>query len=137
MVTAEGHILSMCGLYCDTCPAFQNGLCAGCPRLEMGDCVVRDCAHRKELESCHDCELDSCYHFEAYTARRALMRERTKALMARFKRLGITPDTGGGGCGSGGCGSGGGCGSAGGCSGCSVAGSCGAVKALDALERIE
>ncbi len=106
---AEGRIVSKCGLYCDTCPAFQNGLCNGCPSLGMGDCVVRDCAHLKEIDSCHDCELESCYHFEAYTARRSLMRERTKALMAKYKALGINPDDATGGCGSGGgCGGGGG-----------------------------
>lgn len=98
----NGHIVSKCGLYCDTCPAFQNGLCDGCPKLGPGDCVVRDCAHRKQISSCHDCELDSCYHFEAYTIRRQLMRERTKALMAKYKKAGIDPDALKSGCGSGG-----------------------------------
>lgn len=102
----EFHIVSKCGLYCDTCPAFQNGLCNGCPRLEMDDCVVRDCAHRKEIASCHDCELDSCYHFEAYTIRRRLMRERTRALLKRVKTDGEATASGGG--------CGGGCGGAGG-----------------------
>ena len=107
-VDTQGHIVSACGLYCDTCPAFENGLCHGCPSLEMGDCVVRDCAHLKEIGSCHECTLDSCHHFEAYTARRRLMRERTKALMAKYKALGIDPnELQSGGCG-GGCGGGGG-----------------------------
>lgn len=128
----EKHIVSKCGLYCDTCPAFQNGLCNGCPRLGLGECVVRDCAHLKKIGTCHDCELDSCYHFEAYTARRALMRQRTKAYLAKQKASGKEP-AGAGGCG--GCGSGGGCGTSGGCSGCSVAGGCSAIKILEALEK--
>ena len=142
MATVEAHVVSKCGLYCDTCPAFQNGLCNGCPRLGLGTCVVRDCAHRKQIASCHDCELDSCHHFEAYTARRQLMRRRTKALLARYKaQAGSAAAEGGcgsgGGCG-GGC-SGGGCGTggaAGGCSGCGSAGSCGALKAIEALANI-
>lgn len=134
-VDGERHIVSKCGLYCDTCPAFQNGLCSGCPRLELGDCVVRDCAHLKKVGTCYDCELDSCYHFEAYTARRQLMRERTKSLMKKMGRL--DPAAGGGGCG--GCGKSGGCGSgngSNGCAGCSLSGGCSALKMLEALERI-
>lgn len=131
-VDDEFRIVSKCGLYCDTCPAFQQGLCNGCPRLELGDCVVRDCAHLKKVGTCLDCELDSCYHFEAYTARRRLMRERTQRLMAK---LGRSKGAIRGGCG---CGSGGGCGSGtGGCSGCSLAGSCSAIKLLEALGRFE
>lgn len=133
----ELRIVSKCGLYCDTCPAFQNGLCNGCPRLELGDCVVRDCAHLKEVGTCHDCELDSCYHFEAYTARRQLMRERTKSLMKKLGRL--EPASAAKGCG-GGCGGGGGCGTgqaSGGCAGCSLAGGCSAIKMLEALEQIK
>lgn len=144
----ERHIVSKCGLYCDTCPAFQNGLCNGCPRLGPDECVVRDCAHRKEIETCLDCELDSCYHFEAYAARRQLMRQRTRAYLAKEKTLGKQAAGAGGcggcaagGCASGGCGSGG-CGS-GGCGGCSLvaaagdnrAGGCSALKILEALER--
>lgn len=131
----ERHVVSKCGLYCDTCPAFQHGLCDGCPRLELGDCVVRDCAHLKKVGTCYDCELDSCYHFEAYTARRQLMRERTKSLMTKLGRL--DPSASKSGCG--GCGSGGGCGScgtSGGCAGCSLKGGCSAIKMLEALERI-
>jgi|GEM_PF-1800364 len=131
----ERHIVSKCGLYCDTCPAFQHGLCQGCPRLELGECVVRDCAHLKEVGTCHDCELDSCYHFEAYTARRQLMRERTKHLIAKVGRP--SSKAAGLGCG-GGCG--GGCGTAkgsGGCSGCSLSGGCSALKMLEALEQLE
>lgn len=139
--TAAGErIVSRCGLYCDTCPAFHQGLCNGCPSLGLGECVVRDCAHLKTIDSCHDCELESCYHFEAYTVRRQLMRERTKALLTRYKALGITVEGSSGGCGSGGCGSGGcgsgGCGSggaSGGCAGCSSAGSCGVAKVIEAL----
>src|SRR5690606_30267776 len=85
--------------------------------------VVRDCAHLKKVGTCLDCELDSCYHFEAYTARRRLMRERTQRLTAK---LGRSKGAIRGGCG---CGSGGGCGSGnGGCSGCSLAGGCSASK---------
>jgi len=131
----ERHIVSKCGLYCDTCPAFQHGLCPGCPRLELGDCVVRECAHLKEVGTCYDCELDSCYHFEAYAARRRLMRERTRSLLAKLRRLAPAKATGagcGGGCG--GCAAGGG---AGGCAGCSAAGGCSAVRLLEALEQLE
>jgi hypothetical protein len=131
-VDDEFRIVSKCGLYCDTCPAFQQGLCNGCPRLELGDCVVRDCAHLKKVGTCLDCELDSCYHFEAYTARRRLMRERTQRLTAK---LGRSKGAIRGGCG---CGSGGGCGSGnGGCSGCSLAGGCSAIKLLEALGSFE
>ncbi len=135
------RIVSKCGFYCDTCPAFQNGLCAGCPRLGPDECVVRDCAHRKEIETCLDCELDSCYHFEAYAARRQLMRQRTRAYLAKEKAAGRSAAGGCGGCASGGCGAGG-CG-AGGCGGCGLAaaaggngaGGCSALKILEALER--
>lgn len=142
MATPKEHLVSKCGLYCDTCPAFQNGLCPGCPKLELGECVVRECAERKRIDSCYDCELDSCYHFEAYTARRRLMRQRTKALLARYRAQGgVDADATGGGCGTGGCGGGcGGCGakggSSGGCSGCASAGSCGAARALAALAEL-
>ena len=160
----EFHIVSKCGLYCDTCPAFQNGLCKGCPRLEIDDCVVRDCAHRKNVATCHDCELDSCYHFEAYAARRELMRERIKAYtrVVSGGRSGKSAGGCGGGCGAGGCGTGG-CGvapsaeagrlngavtgkatpgnaAAGGCSGCASAsgtGGCAAIRMIEALARIE
>lgn len=114
--TEDGrHIVSKCGLYCDTCPAFIHGLCAGCPRLSLDDCIVKACAHRKEIDTCLDCERDSCYHFEAYFERRQMIRRRMKRLMAR-KSL-ADQDRGEAkvarGCGSGGCG------------GCSAAGSCG------------
>lgn len=132
----ERRIVSKCGLYCDTCPAFLQGLCPGCPRLELGDCVVRDCAHLKKVGTCYDCELDSCYHFEAYTARRRLMRERIRRLTAKLRGLGWAAKAGagcGGGCG--GCGTAGG--TAGGCSGCSLSGGCSALKVLEALEQLE
>lgn len=133
----ERHIVSKCGLYCDTCPAFQQGLCPGCPRLELGECVVRECAHLKKIGTCHDCELDSCYHFEAYAERRRLMRARTKSLMSKLGRLDSSMAGGGcgGGCGSGGCGTAKGAG--GGCSGCSLSGGCSAIKMLEALEELE
>src|SRR5690625_1835282 len=115
--TEDGkHIVSKCGLYCDTCPAFIHGLCAGCPKLSLEDCVVKACAHRKEINTCLDCERDSCYHFEAYYERRQMVRRRTKRLMAKEKTYdyaqGKIPATSG-------------CGTAGGCGGCSSAGSCG------------
>ena len=139
-VDGELHVVSKCGLYCDTCPAFRNGLCNGCPRLEMDDCVVRDCAHRRNVATCQDCELDSCYHFEAYTIRRQLMRERTKALLRRTSAGGAAASACSTGCGGGGCG---GCqsrGASGGCSGCassSAAGGCAAVRMLEALAKVE
>src|SRR5690625_7350020 len=84
--TEDGrHIVSKCGIYCDTCPAFIHGLCQGCPKLSMDDCVVKACAHRKEIDTCYDCERDSCYHFEAYYERRQMIRRRTKRLMTREK----------------------------------------------------
>ncbi|HET7559948.1 MAG TPA: DUF3795 domain-containing protein [Limnochordia bacterium] len=149
----ERHIVSACGMFCDTCPAFLNGVCGGCPRLDEGECVTRDCAHRKGLNSCLECELEQCFHYEAYNERRNMMRRRTKKLVARSKLLngevqGGTPFGSGGGCG-GGCstrsgGSGGGCG---GCSGCGTksaghaasepAGGCPAVSGmLAALDNI-
>lgn len=131
------HVVSRCGLYCDTCPAFQNGLCPGCPHLERGECVVRECAERKRIASCYDCELDSCHHFEAYAARRRLMRQRTKALLARSRAQGGAAGAARGGCGAGGCGGCGGCSAGGsGCSGCASAGACGAARALAALAEL-
>lgn len=115
--TEDGrHIVSKCGLYCDTCPAFIHGLCQGCPKLSLDDCVVKACAHRKEIDTCHDCERDSCYHFEAYYERRQMIRRRTKRLMTRkkvfdYERGVIAAKSG--------------CGSGGGCGGCSSAGACG------------
>ncbi|MFS8572601.1 MAG: hypothetical protein LOD85_06195, partial [Clostridia bacterium] len=92
-------------------------------------------ANLKEVGTCYDCELDSCYPFEAYAARRRLMRERTRSLLAKLSRLAPAKATGagcGGGCG--GCAAGGG---AGGCAGCSAAGGCSAVRLLEALEQLE
>lgn len=127
------HIVSKCGLYCDTCPAFIHGLCQGCPKLSLDDCVVKACAHRKEINTCQECTRDSCYHFEAYYERRQMVRRRTKRLMTRgastaYSR-GEVPARG---CGSGGCGS-----ASGGCGGCGTAnttGGCGAVQRI--VERL-
>lgn len=130
--TEDGlHIVSKCGLYCDTCPAFIHGLCQGCPKLSLDDCVVKACAHRKEIATCQECTRDSCHHFEAYYERRQMIRRRTKRLMGRgaasaYAR-GEIPAKG---CGSGGCGPS----SAGGCGGCgtaeTTAGGCGAVQRM-------
>lgn len=144
-VTEDGerHIVSKCGLYCDTCPAFIHGICGGCPRLEMDDCVTRACAHRKAIPNCSHCELDSCHHFEAYYHRREMMRRRVKRLMGRQRLASDGASVAVSGCGTGGgCG---GCGSAGGgCGGCSAKGMCGAAGAENGcsavskiLERLE
>ncbi|NLN28614.1 MAG: DUF3795 domain-containing protein [Firmicutes bacterium] len=129
--TEDGlHIVSKCGLYCDTCPAFIHGLCAGCPKLSLEDCVVKACAHRKEIATCQECTRDSCYHFEAYYERRQMVRRRTKRLMARGAKAGTAQgDVPVRACGPGGCGPAGG-----GCGGCGVAangaGGCSAVERI-------
>lgn len=134
--TEDGlHIVSKCGLYCDTCPAFIQGLCQGCPKLSLDDCVVKACAHRKEISTCSECERDSCYHFEAYYERRQMVRRRTKRLMGKQSAAdyasGAVPAKGG--CGSGGCSSGG-C-SSGGCGvSSSTSGGCSAVSRM--VERL-
>src|SRR5690606_16379851 len=77
-----GDIVSRCGLLCNTCSAYIAGACPGCPSLETGECVIRDCAELKGT-SCLDCQADSCYHFEAYVWRRKTM----NAVAKRFFRL--------------------------------------------------
>lgn len=143
--TEDGrHIVSKCGLYCDTCPAFIHGLCQGCPKLSLDDCVVKACAHRKEIATCHDCEKESCYHFEAYYERRQMMRRRVKRLLGKQSayayRQGEVPAKSGcgsgGGCGGCGTTGGGGCGSSGGgCGTSGASGGCGAVGRI--AQRLE
>lgn len=129
--TEDGrHIVSKCGLYCDTCPAFIHGLCQGCPRLSLEECVVKACAHRKEITTCQECTRDSCYHFEAYYERRQMVRRRIKRLMIKERVSdGAASSKGSGGCGSGGCGTGSGCGGCGTGAKGEMAG-CGAVQRM-------
>lgn len=82
----EGHLVSRCGVLCETCPAYRQGVCPGCPHLEPGECPVRDCADRLAGGQCGECAQPSCYHFEALAARREAMRlsaRRRRLLMAR------------------------------------------------------
>lgn len=128
-----GDIVSRCGLLCNTCSAYITGACPGCPSLETGECVLRDCADLKGT-SCLDCQAVSCHHFEAYRLRRRLMQEKAK----HFLRLaGVARRDGAA---AGGCGTGGGCGCAtgagagtSGCGGCSARGACPATRLAGAL----
>src|SRR5690625_2596806 len=126
-----GDIVSRCGLLCNTCSAYLTGACPGCPSLETGDCVIRDCADLKGT-NCLDCEATSCYHFESYTWRRRSM----NAVAKHDVRI-TSPDgkaSTGGGCSTGGC-----CGTAGGgCGGCTLMESegCPAARFAETLEAI-
>lgn len=129
-----GDIVSRCGLLCNTCSAYITGACPGCPNLETGECVLRDCADLKGT-SCLDCQAPSCHHFEAYTWRRRIMNAKAKQFLRLVRPQGAAT---GGGCG---CGSGGGCaaagGGGGGCSGCSVKGGCPGSRLAVALAAVE
>ncbi|HEY8418241.1 MAG TPA: hypothetical protein VIK93_09435 [Limnochordales bacterium] len=147
-----GDIVSRCGLLCNTCSAYITGACPGCPSLETGECVLRDCADLKGT-SCLDCQAPSCHHFEAYTWRRRLMQEKAKhflRLARSLRRAGAAPGAGavagcGGGCGcaarANGAGAGASAGAAGatgaakaaGCGGCAAAGGCPAARLAGAL----
>lgn len=138
--TGDGrHILSKCGLFCDTCPAFIHGLCRGCPRLSLEDCVVKACAHRKQIATCLDCTRDVCYHFEAYYERRQMVRRRVKRLVVK-EQAALLPAGGeqSPGMGCGGCAASVGCGgcatSSGGCGGCAA--TQGAQGGCSAVQRI-
>lgn len=82
----SGHLVSRCGILCDTCPAYRQGLCPGCPFLDAGECAVRDCADRIAAGACGECEQPSCYQFELFAERRramqAITRRRLLALRA-------------------------------------------------------
>lgn len=128
-----GDIVSRCGLLCNTCSAYIAGACPGCPSLETGECVIRDCAERKGT-SCLDCPVESCYHFEAYAWRRKTM----KAVAKRYFRLSgmnaVAPATSSG-CSGGGCAPRGGAG--GGCGGCSLKnGGCPAARWAETLAAV-
>lgn len=107
-----GDIVSRCGLLCNTCSAYVTGACPGCPNLQTGECVVRDCADLKGT-SCLDCEAHSCYHFEAYAWRRKSMNAKAKRYLRLTGMSGTTVPGNG-------CSPEGKCGSAGGCGGCSL-----------------
>lgn len=104
----EGWTISRCGLVCDTCPAFKIGVCGGCPSLSKGMCVIRDCVDRQGIKSCADCMRPSCYHFEAFAARREAMKLLTKEVLRRDRLVFAKSNPGGGGGCGGGCSSGGG-----------------------------
>ena len=149
-----GDIVSRCGLLCNTCSAYITGACPGCPSLETGECVLRDCADLKGT-SCLDCQATSCHHFEAYTWRRRLMQEKAKHFLrlARSARpagtaAGAAVVTGCGGCGCSAKANGGGPGASaaaagaagtgetaamGGCGGCALAGGCPAARLAGVL----
>lgn len=125
-----GDIVSRCGLLCNTCSAYITGACPGCPSLETGECIIRDCAEKKGT-SCLDCEVDSCYHFEAYAWRRKTMNAKAKRYF-RLTGMSTTRTIAGGGCGTGG-----GCGSGGGCGGCSLKESgCPATRLAETLAAV-
>jgi len=141
-----GDIVSRCGLLCNTCSAYIAGACPGCPSLETGECVIRDCAELKGT-SCLDCQADSCYHFEAYVWRRKTMNAVAKRFF-RLTRQGGAAAAGAAGaaaagraagaCGTGGCGGcGTGGGSTGGCGGCSLKNSgCPAARWAETLAAV-
>lgn len=123
----RGDIVSRCGLLCNTCSAYIAGVCPGCPNLETGECVIRDCADLKGT-SCLDCQATSCYHFEAYAWRRKTMNSVAK----RYFRLTgqSTTRVKGGGCAAGGC-------TSGGCGGCSLkGGGCPAARLAETLAAV-
>lgn len=125
-----GDIVSRCGLLCNTCSAYITGACPGCPSLETGECVIRDCAEKKGT-SCLDCEADSCYHFEAYGWRRKTMNAKAKRYF-RLTGMSTTKTNV-----AGGCGSSGGCGTGGGCGGCSFKDSgCPAARLAETLAAV-
>jgi len=124
-----GDIVSRCGLLCNTCSAYIAGICPGCPNLEQGECVLRDCADLKGT-SCLDCQATSCHHFEAYVWRRRVMNAQAKEYM-RLAGL-MRRRTPGAACG---CAAGGGTAKAG-CGGCSVRGGCPAARLAASLSAL-
>src|SRR5690606_16786534 len=124
-----GDIVSRCGLLCNTCSAYIAGICPGCPSLEQGECVLRDCADLKGT-SCLDCQATSCYHFEAYAWRRRAMNEQAKEYM---RLAGLTKQRTPGA--AGGCGTADGTAKAG-CGGCSVRNGCPAARLAASLSAL-
>lgn len=122
-VQVEDWVVSRCGLVCNTCPAYKIGICGGCPSLSTGECVIRDCVDRQGIASCAECTRSSCYHWEAYAARRQAVKLMTKDAIRRERFAYYLSGNPAGSCGTGGCGSGcgtGSCGTSGGCGGCSI-----------------
>lgn len=107
-----GDIISRCGLLCNTCSAYIAGVCPGCPSLDQGECVLRDCADLKGT-SCLDCQAVSCHHFEAYFWRRQVMNARAKEYMRLTGRARRASAGVGCGCSAGGAARGCGCASGG------------------------
>ena len=55
-ITVDPDLVSKCGLYCGTCPAYLKQKCQGCEKNNKATwCKTRQCAMRHDYASCADC----------------------------------------------------------------------------------
>ena len=49
-------LIAYCGLYCGSCPMYQNNKCSGCKNdKSKNDCEIRNCCIEKNLTNCARC----------------------------------------------------------------------------------
>jgi hypothetical protein len=64
-------LLGYCGLYCGGCRSFEGhtvGKCQGCKdeKVLISDCPTKECAEKKQLSHCGDCEGFPCDALNAF-----------------------------------------------------------------------
>ena len=66
MRTDTEKVVGICGLFCETCPIFADGLCDGClsehvaPPCKLCMHGFRDCAKEHKVTWCFECEGFPC-----------------------------------------------------------------------------
>ena len=55
---------SRCGLCCDSCDEGKEAGCKGCLNMEIpfwgGECEVKSCCEKKQLDHCGQCDVFPC-----------------------------------------------------------------------------
>ena len=61
--TALGELIAYCGVSCESCPDYMNGVCPSCRKTlwEEGDeCMPIACCREKGISFCGECAVFPC-----------------------------------------------------------------------------
>ena len=73
-IVTDSNLVSMCGLYCGSCPKYLKGKCAGCEGYEKATwCKIRSCCLEHGYSSCAGCkefaDVTECKKFNNFFTR--------------------------------------------------------------------
>lgn len=94
-IIVDKNLVSMCGLYCGSCPKYLKEKCPGCEGYEKATwCKIRSCCLNNGYTSCADCkaytDVMDCSKFNNFFSRIIgfILRSDRKAGISMIKEKG-------------------------------------------------